>query len=53
MKKYIVVEAGWDIEENPFVWVDGPFNKYYKEYQRRKCNKVDKHDDYDTGAEKG
>ena len=27
-KKYIVVEAGWDIKADPFVWVDGPFNNY-------------------------
>ena len=28
IKKYIVVEAGWDIEAGPFVWVDGPFTSY-------------------------
>lgn len=27
-KKYVVVEAGWDVKADPFVWVDGPFNNY-------------------------
>ena len=23
IKKYVAVEADWDIEEDPFIWVDG------------------------------
>lgn len=29
MKKYVVVEACWDVDGNPFCWVQGPFT--YKE----------------------